>query len=652
MMDAGVVFTSDLLLILCRIPDLELICQLLPEAIISYSWYSEETTRIISRFANTISAEITPEENSSGSNAEKDGRCRNAAENVAMARKIAQALTGLPTGVKAQCCEVLVSNSLWPSLAPEDWPYYEGAFAMIVNASNSRTDASQASLLIAAKTRNAGVLHRLLDTNVDCSASALKDLLEEAIVWGNSGAFKRLIHELMFIRGMEQDDLQTYGSSFMKKAILQGNLPSVQETFSAGIGVRFALSDGLVLAIRQRQLDLVEFLLKSGADANEMLHSYSSALSEALSSGSVDIVKLLIRFGANPNDTKTLCVASEQNANILKSFLRACKKDFLAKGGVWMLFDAIKSYEFDTVELLLRHGVNCTLLIDVGPRKTCLAAAIESDHCEMLKLLLETGLDVNSVVEQGSEDIQNAFPHSYTALVKAIQCQNLNAIDMLLEAGAGVNLSNSSGTPVSISPIQTAAEKGDMDLILKLLDLGSNVNEKINEYGGYTALQITASKGLIGIASLLLEHGADVNAKGARKDGRTALEAAAENDRIDMVRFLINSGAHIIGPDGQQYQQAMNLASQRGNFAVCKLLENLYEEQTGGHSSVPEISLEDVDFDFSNENPSFCDFTDEALNFVPTENPSDPNNTMPDIAESVDWAWPSSISDLEVNPDD
>jgi ankyrin repeat protein len=671
MMDAGVCFTKDLLLILCGIPDLVIISQLLSEAILSFHAAQEEleTKRIISNLTKTVSLEPMPMSQNSKSSTDANVQSRDLAENVSMAHKIAEALTELPAGIKSQCCEALARSPLWRSLSTQDWPYYKEAFEVILQASNSDIDSSQALLWTAVKTRDAMGLHRLLDADLNCSAIALQDLLEEVIPWGDVEIFQRLINELTWIQNMESrypDAYESrypdaYGSRFMENAILHGNLVAVQKLFRAGIAVDFALSHGLGLAVSERQQEIVEFLLQCSADPNaesSYSYSHSTLLSGALASESVDIVRLLVRFGANPNDVEALCLASELNTTVLDTFVRACRKDFLVTRGVSVLFDAISNSELDTVQLLLRYGVDCNLLIDVevgrqSQRKTCLAAAIEAGDCEILKLVIDTGVNINGVVEQSPKGLRTAFPQACTALVKAIRCQNLSAVDMLLEAGAEVNPTETSGSPVEFTPLQAAAEQGDLDLVQKLLDLGANANEEPYPYGGNTALQITASKGLVGVASLLLERGADVNAKGARKGGKTALETATENDRIDMVRFLVNSGAHITGPDAHQYWQARTLALVHGHFAVCKLLEALYEEKSGGQSSAQVLSSPDVDFDFSFSSriPASYGLSDEPLGLTLIENFGEPNDGQSHSASSVEsWAWPlSSILDFPLD---
>lgn len=651
MVDAGICFTRHTLFVLCEIPDLVIISQLLSEAIISLHAGEEEskTSRIVSRLANTASLEPLPTPQHSNGSTKSNRHCRDRTENIAMAHKIAEALTELPTGIKLQCCKALINNPLWRSLGPEDWPHFKEAFEVIIQTTNSDVDACQALLLIAVKNRDSTGLHRLLDSNLNCSATALSDLLQEVILWGDARIFKRLINEFTWTQDVECKVLPTHEQSFMEQAILNGNITGVQELFRAGIGVEFAMNGGLTFAILEQQQEIAEFLLESGADPNDIEVSFiETPLTEALASQSGDMLRLLIHFGANPHDVQSLSLAADINATVLNTFLRACKRGFLVSRCVSVLFEAIKYSELENVQLLLRAGVDCNLLIDAGQRKTCLAVAIEAGNSEILKLIIETGVNVNGIVEQDERGPRRAFPQSYSALVKAIRCQNLSAVDMLLEAGAEVNPTQTSDSPVGPTPLQAAAEQGNLDLVQKLLDLGASANEEPNPYGGFTALQKTASKGLIGIASLLLEHGADVNAKAARKGGRTALELAAENDRIDMVRFLVNSGAHIVGPDARQYSEAKTLASGRGHFAVCKLLEALYEEKGGGPSS---LQFTDVDFDFSSGDSASCDLSGGTLDYTLEQGFAGGDGSQFDnISSTQSWVPPlSSIPNISLD---
>jgi ankyrin repeat protein len=194
----------------------------------------------------------------------------------------------------------------------------------------------------------------------------------------------------------------------------------------------------------------------------------------------------------------------------------------------------------------------------------------ESDDLCILKMLLNGGADPSSIVT-------NSF-NSYddygkgTALLEAIDFKDLVVVNELINAGADVNPETRAN--ISHTPLQMAAQTGSIDIVHLLLEHGADVNAPPHYRNGATALQFAAIGGYAGIALLLLEKGADVNASPAQVDGRTALEGAAEHGRKDMVQLLLNAGAQIIGIGGEQYERALEFASQNGQNSTLRLLEN------------------------------------------------------------------------------
>ena len=339
MLDAGACFSKELLLVLCGIPDLGIISELFLEAILSFDKGEGnlDMGSIISNIDKIIALEPVLIPRSATCQQEANGGRRSSTENAIRAHKIAQALTELPAGIKSQCCEALVRNPLWRSFGPQDWPHYKEAFETILQTRELDTDFSHALLLIAVKDRDTVRLHRLLDANPNCSPDALQELLEEVIPWGDVEIFKRMMTELAWTRADDNFLLGKYWRSFMESAILRGDSTTVKELVRAGMGVDFAFLDGLMLAIREQEQELVEFLLQSGANPNEeYLNSalHSTPLAEAISSENKDIVSLLVRFGANPHDPEAIYLAAETDSTMLHAFIRACKKDFLVRGGI------------------------------------------------------------------------------------------------------------------------------------------------------------------------------------------------------------------------------------------------------------------------------------------------------------------------------
>lgn len=115
-----------------------------------------------------------------------------------------------------------------------------------------------------------------------------------------------------------------------------------------------------------------------------------------------------------------------------------------------------------------------------------------------------------------------------------------------------------------------AASKGDEKLILKLLDMGADINavrrHKLKDKRG-TPLHAACSDGKSRIVRLLVEKGADINARG-RKYG-TSLQTACYCGWESVARVLLERGAIVnspAGPNGTALQCAMK------SIGLAKLL--------------------------------------------------------------------------------
>ena len=142
---------------------------------------------------------------------------------------------------------------------------------------------------------------------------------------------------------------------------------------------------------------------------------------------------------------------------------------------------------------------------------------------------------------------------------------NLDVVQLLLEAGAGVNAP--AGDECGRTALQAAVEYGHIDIVRVLLKTDARSNREA------TALQFAAIGGYIGIARILLEAGWDVNASRAVLNGRTALEGAAEHGRLDMVQLLLNVGVDTSLVEEERYKSAIESARRSGHSAIAELLE-------------------------------------------------------------------------------
>jgi len=125
----------------------------------------------------------------------------------------------------------------------------------------------------------------------------------------------------------------------------------------------------------------------------------------------------------------------------------------------------------------------------------------------------------------------------------------------------------SHGCSDSTGDIHSAANKGDLAAVKRLIAAGTNVNAR-DELGS-TPLHYAANQYHTEVITFLLESGADVNAQ--QNGGTTALHHAVVANGPEIARILLVHGAdpNIRGSNGLT---ARNIAEMMGRTATVKLL--------------------------------------------------------------------------------
>ena len=159
-----------------------------------------------------------------------------------------------------------------------------------------------------------------------------------------------------------------------------------------------------------------------------------------------------------------------------------------------------------------------------------------------------------------------------TAFLAAIGTKKPSTVELFIKYEADVNFSTRG--PVKRTPLQRAAEIGNMEIVELLYNHGAEVNAPAARRSGGTALQLAAFGGYIPVVCKLLTWKANVNAPASKVNGRTALEGAAEHGRLDTVQLLLNAGAGSSREGRQEFDNATALAEDKGHFAICNLLKD------------------------------------------------------------------------------
>jgi len=166
------------------------------------------------------------------------------------------------------------------------------------------------------------------------------------------------------------------------------------------------------------------------------------------------------------------------------------------------------------------------------------ATALGADDARLVTAMKNR--DLATVRELVAEDVgvNTLDAESASALHWAAHWNDLDAVKLLLKAGADPNLANRFG----VTPLHEAATVGNAEMLGLMLDAGGNADAAFGE--GETVLMTAARAGDAASVRALLAHGGQPDAT-ENWHGQTALMWAAMEDHADVVQLLLDAGAAV-----------------------------------------------------------------------------------------------------------
>eukprot|EP01117_Protostelium_nocturnum_P013856 TRINITY_DN5213_c0_g3_i1.p1 TRINITY_DN5213_c0_g3~~TRINITY_DN5213_c0_g3_i1.p1 ORF type:complete len:509 (+),score=62.13 TRINITY_DN5213_c0_g3_i1:29-1528(+) len=249
----------------------------------------------------------------------------------------------------------------------------------------------------------------------------------------------------------------------------------------------------LFSACEEGYLDMVRMLLQNGADPNSPVAGGETSLYRSVQESFLDITRELLNHGADPN----LCIKMEEHR-------------------VSALSCAISNGDLKCTQLLLEFGADPSTCEDL------LGDAIDENRPDLVKLLLEYGANPNN-------DKPYGFP-----LIRCVEQSDHESARLLMEYGADASVAVNSDCE---SPIRIAALRGDFRMVQLLLKYNMDLNGNLEPRTLLSRPLLTNAEQ---ITRSLLVWGADVDCEDISTE--TAITEAVQFDRPNFVRLFLNHG--------------------------------------------------------------------------------------------------------------
>jgi len=338
----------------------------------------------------------------------------------------------------------------------------------------------------------------------------------------------------------------------------------------------------LHLASHRGHLAVVRLLVQAGADVNASSHK-ETPLDMCSTSGFAEVGQYLIDQGAMVN--------------------------IRGRDGWPPLFRACRSGHIDVVKVLLRAGAD--ILYEDLYKNTCLFLACRAGDIEIVKALLEHDptlqlqllkkrnqrhgnaqqialitahidiykylRDLENKLDTDSSLLQLQIYNPLIPLAQSIEAKDLSAVEILLDKTPELlHRADSSGQ----LPIHTAFVECAAGIATSLLGLGASIHAV--GFHGWQPLHIAASIGSLEMTELALKHGADLEARTGTL--QTPLLKAVSSSSVAVVRRLLEAGADIRARNNRGMTCLHVAASNRFLDTIRELLKPEWNAQELVHA--------------------------------------------------------------------
>jgi len=333
------------------------------------------------------------------------------------------------------------------------------------------------------------------------------DFIESVVVSALNASDIKKLEWCMQIKAFEQITLDgrtvlTYATEHSQKEMIQFLLESGYDVNEIDYGDH--RQSALIYAVARGEIHLVKLLLENGARIDFIRGRESSMktpLMCAVESNNIPMVQLLLEHGANMNERggidgkmPLMCALELGNQAIIDCLWEAHAADssqqYLSIKDLNdrdIMYYAIKGGCVDMMQQLMNSSPDFWDLDLLIGEKTALHHAIEFGRLNVVQFLLDQGVDINI------KDCQNRTPLMY-----ALELGNQSIIDFLIDKGSDCS------NPDSILLLRAIAAE-DVGMLRKILNV-DHFNPNQPGFDGECPLVAAIQKGNYEILQLITRH--------------------------------------------------------------------------------------------------------------------------------------------------
>ena len=422
------------------------------------------------------------------------------------------------------------------------------------------------ALTVSVHVNSIEIVEMLLDKQAENQKSSLVvTALTTACRYGHSQLIiSLLMHSLDYFT---EEEFQLFVSS------AEGDhISTTSHIFDSSVDINCRLVNDitpLMIASSCGHTETVEVLLQGGANVNNTdSDGYSPLLYAITGHKSLQVIELLLKFGAQPNvfiNGQNIADKAKEEGrediyrlleqfNVLNTTQKEKEEDQQLQHSSGYLtipiIEAAKIGNIEVVKLQLKEHVNVNIQDEDGV--TALMLASLNGHTQVVELLLKENADVNIQKENGR-----------TALMLASLNGHTKVVELLLKENADVNIQNKEG----VTALMAASQNGHTQIVELLLKENADVN--IQKEDGRTALMLASLNGHTQVVKLLLKENVDVNIQS--KKGATALMAASLNGHTHIIELLLKENVDV-NIQKEEGWTALMIASRNGHTHIVELL--------------------------------------------------------------------------------